>query len=76
MGGGRRRQERLTTCPYPGCKLRCPSESSHRAKYAYMSMKWRERVLELDQEVKKTRSDRINYDVLKSLGILWPLESN
>lgn len=63
----------LRTCPYEGCRLRCSSKQSHRARYAYISSQWKEKVLNLNEKMKEKKSKKINYEVLKDIGILWPI---
>ena len=61
----------MVNCPYGGCKLRCRSKHAHRAKYAYISAKWKEKVIQLHNDT-NDNNNSINYEALKKL--LWPLQ--
>ncbi len=54
------------SCVYLGCKLKCRNEEHHRAKYASIMYQRRKRI----KNVEKERSKKINWEVLKNLGIL------
>lgn len=62
-------------CVYKNCKMGCKNSKSHRAKYAYISQAWREKVSSLNKEIEEKRvegkSPLINYDVLKKMGIFY-----
>ena len=62
-------------CPYSNCKLGCTSKSCHRAKYAAITEKWKEKVFELNESIKsEKKSNKLNYEALKVLGIFWPIK--
>lgn len=65
-----------TKCPYTACNLGCISKTVHRARYAYMHSKWKKTVYELDAEVVERKSKYVNYERLKELNILYPLNEN
>ncbi len=58
-------------CPFRRCHFGCLSESAHRAKYACMRVKYEPTpyLPTLERYEEKKRSDKINYDALKALGI-------
>jgi hypothetical protein len=70
------KRKRTGSCPYTGCNLDCASEYKHRGRYAHISQRWKKKVEYNDMKIKKRRSDKINWDRLKQLGILCDLESD
>ena len=60
-------------CPYEGCNLKCTSMEAHRAKFALMNSNWVKKVRRVDREMRKKRSDKVNWEKLKELGLLYPL---
>lgn len=66
------RKNKTTVCPYKGCKLGCIDQAKHRSVYAYINKSWRKKVEKLDQEIKH-KSPKVNWEILKDLGILYTL---
>lgn len=58
-------------CPYKNCKLYCETEYAHRARYSYINRNWRKKVEKLDQEIQEKPSHKINWNLLKKLGVLY-----
>jgi hypothetical protein len=66
------RKNKTTVCPYKGCKLGCVDQSNHRSVYAHINKSWRKKVEKLDEEIKH-KSPKVNWEILKDLGILYTL---
>jgi len=61
-------------CIYKGCHLKCTSPSVHRAKYAYMNSSWKKKVENIDKNMKKEMSPKINWERLKQLGVIYNID--
>lgn len=65
--------EKRGLCPYEGCSFNCKSKYHHRARYAYITKSWKKKVKKL--YTSKNRSDRVDWEALRKLGILYNLKN-
>lgn len=60
-----------THCPYKQCKLKCRTENMHKARYASITKNWRKRVTKFEQKMGNRCTEKVNWDKLKDLGIIY-----
>lgn len=70
------KQDNTKLCPYSRCHLNCRSKYHHRARFAHINENWRNKVKRIDSTIRQNHTDKINWEVLKKLGILYNLEQS
>jgi hypothetical protein len=59
-------------CVYKNCIFKCASENAHKAKYASMNV-WKKNIKNIDKNIQKNPSNKINWEHLKNIGVLYEL---